>query len=331
MKRTWLLILMMVVLMSSLVLFSACGAKDTGAPTDSTAEDQANTGDASGDRVIPADADPIVISSLNFTENVLLGQMTYDYLKYLGYPVESNLNLGSRGILRAGLKNDEVDLYWEYDGSIAMGEMAAPEPILDPDQCYTAVKDWDEKTNGIIWLDKSDINDTYCFCTRQEILDKYHITKFSEMADLIKNGEHFKMSASPEYQTREDGLPLLEKIYDFSMPREDCVTLSMGLDPEALVNKEIDITELGTTDPKIVKLGLAVLEDDKHAFQNYYAAPIVRADLLETFPNLAEDMKTLSSIFTVTNITEQIAKVDLDQTPEDQVSVAFLKEKGLIK
>ena len=187
------------------------------------------------------------------------------------------------------------------------------------------------RPNGIVWLDKSDINDTYCFCTRQEILDEYNITKFSEMAELINNGEHFKMSASPEYQTREDGLPLLEEIYNFSMPREDCITLSMGLDPEALVNGEIDITELGTTDPKIVKLGLAVLEDDMHAFQNYYTAPIVRDDLLETFPDLAEDMKALISVFTVENITEQIAKVDLDQIPEDQVSVEFLKEKGLIQ
>ena len=117
MKKSWLIVIMMVFLMATLVLFSACGSQDT--PTDETEQPTDET--VSGDRVIPADADPIVISSLNFTENILLGQMTYDYLEYLGYPVESQLNLGSRGILREGLKSDEIDLYWEYDGSYRHG------------------------------------------------------------------------------------------------------------------------------------------------------------------------------------------------------------------
>lgn len=311
----------------------ACSSASSSSSAPAASAPDSSTADAStapSGRVIPEGADPIVITSFDWTSGLLMSQMTYDYLKSLGYPVEAQFGLGNRGILRAALKNDEVDMYWEYDGSILMGEMGS-QPIREPDACYDAVKKWDYDNNKIVWLERSGVNDTYVWVVTKETADQYNLKTFSDFVEQIKNGAPLIMSAGAQYQVRDDGLPMIESIYDFKMPRNQCVELSMGLDPEALINKQIHISSLATTDPKISEYGLVPLTDDKQAFQNYYTSPIVREDLLETYPNLAEDMAALSKALTTEEIVLQVKKIDIDKRSEQEVSLEYLKELGLIQ
>ena len=63
-----------------------------------------------------AQAEEIVVGGKNFTEQLILADMTATYLEGLGYEVEKRDGMGTT-ILRQAQLNDQVDLYWGYTGT----------------------------------------------------------------------------------------------------------------------------------------------------------------------------------------------------------------------
>jgi osmoprotectant transport system substrate-binding protein len=62
--------------------------------------------------------------------------------------------------------------------------------------------------------------------------------------------------------------------------------MDLGLIYRALQDRKVDIVAGNSTDGVIDSLHLVILEDDRHYFPPYDAAPIVRRATLEKFPQL---------------------------------------------
>ncbi|WP_042332727.1 glycine betaine ABC transporter substrate-binding protein [Desulfosporosinus orientis] len=271
----------------------------------------------------------IKISSKTFTEAALLGTMTYQYLEGLGYPVENKMGLGELAVIRPALTSGQIDLYWEYTGTGVLNLMEH-DPVFDADESYKLIKEWDAK-NGIAWLDYAPLNDTYGIVVRPEIAEKYNLKTVSDYVAQVKKGESLKFVGFPEWEGRADGLPSFEKVYDFKMPKDDFVNVAMGLNYDTLQAKKGDLALAFTTEPRIVTDKLVMLEDDKSAFPVYNAAPVVRQEILDAYPTLADDIKKLSSILDTKTITELNKEADVEKKSIEEVSTTFLKSKGLIK
>ncbi|EHQ91769.1 periplasmic glycine betaine/choline-binding (lipo)protein of an ABC-type transport system [Desulfosporosinus youngiae DSM 17734] len=291
-----------------------CGSKE---PAAGSAPDKAKEGPA------------IKISSKTFTEAALLGTMTLQYMEELGYPVENKMGLGELAVIRPALTSGQIDLYWEYTGTGVLNLMEH-EPVFDADESYKLIKDWDAK-NGIAWLDYAPLNDTYGIVVRSDIAEKYNLKTTSDYVALVKKGEGLKFVGFPEWEGRADGLPAFEKVYDFKMPKNDYVNVAMGLNYETLANKKGDLALAFTTEPRIVTDKLVMLEDDKKAFPVYNAAPVVRQEIVDAYPTLAEDLKKLSSVLDTKTITELNMQVDVEKKSIEEVSTTFLKSKQLLK
>jgi osmoprotectant transport system substrate-binding protein len=298
------LLLLLVVIITVLLLFSACGGKKA----DTT----------------------IKIGSKTFTENIVLGRLAYDYLDFLGYPVEEQLGFGEMAYLRAAMDSGELSMYWEYTGTILMN-FVQEEPIYEATLCYNIVKEWDKQNKDIVWLDMSDVNDTYAMVIRQDTKEKYGINTMSEFAELIKGGEPIRIAASEDYLTRGDSYPRVQEVYGYTHPKNLQITVQMGMGVEALKNGESELHMATTTDPKIISYNLFVLEDDRNAFPPYHAVITIRQDILDAHPKLAADLNRLTGLLNEDNVTAMIAKVDLDGESEADVSKAWLREVGLIK
>src|SRR5699024_7823002 len=63
---------------------------------------------------------PIVISSKDYTESVLLGKITTKYLESKGYKVKDETGISGQGIIRQALTSGEVDSYWEFTSTAYM-------------------------------------------------------------------------------------------------------------------------------------------------------------------------------------------------------------------
>ena len=271
----------------------------------------------------------IKISSKTFTEAALLGTMSLQYLKDLGYPVENKMGLGELAVIRPALTSGQIDLYWEYTGTGVMNLMEH-EPVFDADESYKLIKEWDAK-NNIAWLDYAPLNDTYGIVVRSDVAEKYNLKTTSDYVAQVKKGESLKFIGFPEWEGRADGLPSFETVYGFKMPKNDYVNVAMGLNYDTLKAKKGDLALAFTTEPRIVTDNLVMLEDDKSAFPVYNAAPVVRQEIVDAYSTLADDLKKLSSVLDTKTITELNMQVDVEKKSTDEVASAFLKSKGLLK
>ncbi len=315
-KKKTLLFALIAVLVLSLVVLAGCGGSGEKA--------------ASGDKAASGEKKPtIVIGSKTFTEALLLGTMTYQYLENLGYPVENKIGLGELAVIRPALESGQVGAYWEYTGTVLINIMKH-EPNFDEQESFKLVKEWDEK-NGIIWLDYAPLNDTYAIMVRQDVAQKYNMKNTSDLVKAIQGGAHIKFVGAQEWVERPDGLQHWESVYKFKYPKGDMVNAALNLGYEALKANQAEAGLAFTTDARIEAYNLLALEDDQKAFPVYNAAPLFKKEILDAYPEIPGQMKKLSSLLDNATIMSLNKAVDIDKKTVDEVSKAFLTEKGLIK
>ncbi|HWR44956.1 glycine betaine ABC transporter substrate-binding protein [Sporomusa sp.] len=285
---------------------------------------------AGGDNASKNENKPtIVIGSKTFTEALLLGTMSYQYLQYLGYPVENKVGLGELAVIRPALESKQIGAYWEYTGTVLINVMKHA-PSFDEKESFNLVKEWDAK-NNIIWLDNAPLNDTYAVMVRKDIADKYSLRTTSDLIEQIKKGEKIRFITSQEYLGRPDGLTHFETVYNFKYPRDLTILAALNIGYEALKTNQAEMALSYTTDARVKAYGLVTLEDDKKAFAVYSAAPLFRKEILDAYPQIPEQMKKLSSLLDNNTIMDLNKAVDIDKKSVEEVAKEFLTQKGLIK
>jgi osmoprotectant transport system permease protein len=133
---------------------------------------------------------------------------------------------------------------------------------------------------------------------------------------------------TPEFMGREDGYLGLRSKYDLNIRN---VVISDAIMYKAAYGKKLDVISGYSTDGRLKAYDLVTLKDDKGIFPPYYAAPVVRSEVLQKFPELAATLHLLSGKINDSIMTELNYRVDfLKQLPE-KVAQEFLLSKGLYK
>ncbi|QEM13018.1 ABC transporter permease/substrate-binding protein [Mucilaginibacter rubeus] len=126
---------------------------------------------------------------------------------------------------------------------------------------------------------------------------------------------------TPEFMGRQDGDLGLRSKYGLKI---HTIVISDAVMYKAAFEKHLDVISGYSTDGRLKAYDLVVLDDDKHIFPPYYAAPIVRDDVLKKFPDLEPTLNLLAgkindSVMTVLNYRTDY----LHQSPE-KVAKDFL-------
>jgi osmoprotectant transport system permease protein len=133
---------------------------------------------------------------------------------------------------------------------------------------------------------------------------------------------------TPEFMGREDGYLGLKSKYRLNIRN---VVISDAIMYKAAYEKKLDVISGYSTDGRLKAYDLITLKDDKTIFPPYYAAPVVRSEVLQKFPELAATLNLLSGKINDSIMTELNYRVDfLKQLPE-KVAKDFLLSKGLYK
>jgi osmoprotectant transport system permease protein len=133
---------------------------------------------------------------------------------------------------------------------------------------------------------------------------------------------------TPEFMGREDGYLGLKKIYKLGI---ETVVISDAVMYKAAFEKKLDVISGYSTDGRLKAYNLVTLTDDKHIFPPYFAAPLIRMEVLEKYPDLEEILNKLTGFINDSTMTALNYKVDqLKQSPE-QVATDFMKANGLYK
>ena len=137
------------------------------------------------------------------------------------------------------------------------------------------------------------------------------------------------MGGGPEFPDRADGLPGLKVVYGIEF-KEFKQFAKLGLRYDALLQGDIDVANGYATDWQIGAEGLVPLDDDKGLFPPYYVAPVVRAEVLEANPGMADVLNALAPHVDNAVMRKLNAEVEQNREEPEDVAKAYLEEIGLI-
>ncbi|SNS27704.1 glycine betaine ABC transporter substrate-binding protein [Tropicimonas sediminicola] len=272
-----------------------------------------------------AQADQIRVGGKNFTEQLLMTEITVQYLAAKGYDTKKLEGMGT-AVVRSAMENGQVDIYWEYTGT-SLITFNKIEESLSPEETYETVRDLDAKV-GITWLNPSEANSTYAIAVRAS--DDKGLTTVSDMAAAYNGGNDLSFGVNAEFPKRPDGLPGLQDAYGFKAGRGNLVPMQTGLIYSALKEEKLDIGLVFALDGRIAAFDFKVLEDDQGFFPNYALTPNIRTEVLEANPELGELLNGLSAIYTDEIVRDLCARVDVDKMTVEDAAAAFLAEQGLV-
>ena len=282
-------------------------------PTESTG------GSASGD------SETITVGSANFPESELLAEMYAQVLEANGVDVKRSFNIGAREVYLQALEDGSIDLLPEYNGALlaALSDDGAPEGVTSPDDVYDALQD--VLPEGIVSLPQSEAEDKDTLSVTSETADEYDL---ETIEDLEPIADQLRIAAGPEFAERIQGIKGLESEYGLTF--KEFVPLDAGgpLTLAALTDGDVEVANIFSTDSAIETNDLVTLEDTKQLFLSENILPIVRED--KSDGTVEDALNSVSEALTTENLTEYLAKVQVDKQDSASVAKEFLTEYDLL-
>ncbi|MEH7504423.1 glycine betaine ABC transporter substrate-binding protein [Neobacillus drentensis] len=271
----------------------------------------------------------VTVGGKDFTEQQILSKITSIYLKDKGFDIEEASNMGS-AVVRSALENGQIDVYWEYTGTgLVVYQKQAVE--TDSDKAYEKVKE-NDKEKGIAWLNKANFNNTYAILMKKETAEKLGIKSISDLAKLVNDdSKKLKFASNAEFYARQDGVKGLQEHYGFKFPSKNVVKMDSGLLYNALKDGQVDVSVGFATDGRIKGFDLVVLEDDQQFFPAYNGVPVVRQEVADKNPEIAELLNKLADRLDNETMMTLNYSVDVDHKDVTEVGRQWLEEEGLIK
>jgi osmoprotectant transport system substrate-binding protein len=277
---------------------------------------------------LPLNKTKITVGSKSITEQYLLMKMTSLLLREHGYPVNEMVTLDSDAV-RSAMEAGIIDLYWEYT-TTARQYYQKQTVLFDPDEVYRAVSASDED-KGIVWLPRSEFNSSWALLMRDDIARQLGIRTISDLIRVIEgNQASMKFGTNDEYLLREDGVKRLQEIYDFTIPRNQIVAMDTSLLPQAVKESRVEVAIGLATDPRIKELHLAVIEDDRHSFPPYHAAPVILKKTLDQNKEISDIISPIAEVVNNSNMMELMYQVDILHKDVTQIAREFLLQKHML-
>ncbi|MBD3232305.1 MAG: ABC transporter permease subunit [candidate division Zixibacteria bacterium] len=267
----------------------------------------------------------VTIATKNFTEQFILGElMTQIVEDRTNIRVNKKFNLGGTMICHGALVSNAIDLYAEYTGT-ALTAILNKDVIPESGEVLELIKQSYRERFDARWLPPFGFNNTYAITVRKEDAKRYDLTGISDLAPIA---DELTAGFTAEFVERPDGFPGLRKEYGLEFAQ--VIDLDPSIMYQAVSNGEVDVICAFATDGRIAAYNLQPLEDDSNFFPAYYAAPVVRSEVLETYPELETALKVLAGILNDKTMQELNYEVDEEKRQPSEVARDFLKERDLI-
>jgi osmoprotectant transport system substrate-binding protein len=135
------------------------------------------------------------------------------------------------------------------------------------------------------------------------------------------------LGGPPEFQTRPDGIPGLDKVYGVTFGDYKKLDAGGPLTINALKNGQIDAADIFTTDPSIAANDFVVLEDPKNLYAAQNVLPLINE--AKATDGVKATLNAVSAQLTTDDLIDLNEKVINEQQDPAAVAKAWLAEKGL--
>lgn len=254
------------------------------------------------------------VGSKRFTESYVLGEILVATANS-AQPGQAahRQGLGNTAILFEALKAGSIDVYPEYLGTISQEILrhAGPVPLEQVRRELAAL--------GLGVGVPLGFDNSYALAIPEDQAQKLGIVRLSDLA----RHPTLKLGLSHEFLGRADGWPGLARRYGLTnQPR----SLDHGIAYDALAARQIDAMDIYTTDARIRRLGLRILEDDLGYFPRYDALLLYRLDAAQRFPAAWRAVRRLEGSISQQRMIGLNAAVELEGRSFTQAAENFLRE-----
>ena len=256
---------------------------------------------ATGDEVLR-------VGSKRFTESYILGEII---AQSVPGRAEHKPGLGNTGIVYAALKAGSIDLYPEYTGTIAR-------EMLKLEGAFT-LEDLNRRLapDGLGVAVRLGFNNAYALAMRETEAERLTVRTLSDLA----RHPGLKLGLSQEFIARADGWPALKTAYAL---RQTPTGLDHGLAYEAIAAGKIDVMDIYSTDAKIERYHLRLLEDDRDVFPRYDAVLLYRLDLPRRLPQAWKALQMLEGRIDERQMIRLNAAAELERKSFADVAKSYL-------
>jgi len=266
---------------------------------------------------VPAAASPepprVRVGSKAFTESNVLGELAAQLARSGGADAEHRAGLGGTRVLWEALVRGDLDLYPEYTGTLAR-EILADESVPDEGALRGGLA-----RRGVAMTGSLGFENTYAIGVRREVAERLGLARLSDLARFPE----LRLGFTHEFLDREDGWPAVRRTYGLALANV------RGLDHDvayrALADGRLDGTDVYSTDAHIRRLDLLVLEDDRHAFPDYSAVIVYRAELAERAPAAVRALRRMEGRISEQEMVAMNARAQLEGIPAARVAADFLE------
>ena len=256
----------------------------------------------------------IRIGSKSFTESYILAEIAAQIVEQVGEArAVRQVGLGGTGVAYRALETGAIDLYPEHTGTLA--RVILKDPSLATVDSLRAPLG----ARGLIISGSLGFANTYALALRGEMANRLGLRTIGDLA------RHPELTAafSSGFLEREDGWPGLARHYGLALARVG--VMEHALTYRALASGDVDLMDVFSTDGQLGRLGLHLLEDDRHFFPDYSAVLLARREMVDRYPRTwARLREVFEGRIDGRRMAEMNAMADLDGKSAADVAAAFL-------
>ncbi len=198
-----------------------------------------------------------------FTEQFVLSELLKNHLEMNGAAIEMIQNMGST-ILFDALRNNQVDIYVDYSGTIWATIMKRSDTI-ERNAMFIEVASYLKEKYGVLVLGRLGFENAYGFVMRRDQVRRLGIRSIS---DLVAHSDRLSIGSDLEFFSRPEWIQVRD-VYGLSSLSTRSMDSTFLYD--AIKDEKLDIISANTTDGRIAAYDLIVLRDPAQALPPYDA------------------------------------------------------------
>ena len=239
------------------------------------------------------DENKIIVGTKAFTEQYILG----DIIKMIvqektPYKVDIRKSLGSN-LLFDALRNDQIDIYVTYSGTIWSAVMK--EKGLSPSSkaLLSKVTDYVEKKHNLKVAARLGFENKYAFAMTRKKASELGIKTID---DLKKFAGDLKLGTDYVFLDRLEWKNI-RGLYKIDFQKK--IVMDPTLMYESVHDNQVDVITAYTSDGRIKKYDLLILEDKKKAIPSYHTMLLLSQRAVTKRPLLLKELKKLDQSITL--------------------------------
>ncbi len=308
-------------LCATLLVMTGCASSggDPLAEPSAPAASEGASGGASEDAA--GGGESITVGSVDFNENVILAHIYAGALESEGMTVTVEERLGNREAVVPLIERGDIDVLPEYSGALLAFLADREIKSTDPQVVVDMLR---EETQGqdFTVLEASEAQDVDVLVVTRETAEANDLQVVSDLEGVA---DQLVIGGPAELETRPNGLPGYERENGLQFSEFRTTDAAGPVTIESLLNGDIDVARLFSTQAIIEAEDLVVLEEDVPLQLPQQVIPLVSTSVQD---QVTDALNQVSSELTTEDLTAMNDAFENDKEDAEDIAAQWLSDHG---